>query len=224
MSALRTTLAVATALTLTLGLSVAGRARDPAPAQASSGADLYKRFGCYECHGYAGQGSQSTGATLAGRGFTVDHVISYTRKPKGVMPPYRAAVLSDADLARIATYIVGMPGPKPIAQIPALARLMASRQAAAIASGVKPGAAPAGERGGAIFAQHCASCHGARGEGGIGPGLLGEAGKRTLDQTVALILSPPPAMPKLAPNPIPTADLPAVAGFVRSLGAPAKLR
>ena len=73
------------------------------------------------------------------------------------------------------------------------------------------------EHGHALFSQYCSSCHGAAGEGSVGPALKGEASRRDLAQAIAFIKEPIAPMPKLYPTPLSEADVADVAAFVETL-------
>lgn len=68
-----------------------------------------------------------------------------------------------------------------------------------------------------IFAQNCSSCHGAQGQGGMGPGLVNEASRKNLRQAVSWIENPAPPMPKLYPSALSEQDVHDVAEYVESL-------
>lgn len=198
-------------LSLLLVAPTSGQSSEP---PAATGKALYDQFGCYACHGYVGAGGAMSGPALAGRGFDTKYVFDYVRAPKGVMPLYRKSVLSDAQLSRISEFVVRLPGARPAASVPELARLQANiaRPAPAIASPVGTSATAAK----AHFAGQCAACHGDAGEGGLAPPLRG--GKaRTADQIMAIVRNPPQGMPRLTPDPIPDTDLPALAKYVEGL-------
>ena len=95
-----------------------------APAQtrtgnAEKGKQLFIKDGCYQCHGYQGQGGVA-GARLAPRPIALVALIAYVRHPSGQMPPYTAKVLSDAELADIHAYLAAIPAPAPAKNIPLL--------------------------------------------------------------------------------------------------------
>jgi alcohol dehydrogenase (cytochrome c) len=70
----------------------------------------------------------------------------------------------------------------------------------------------------AIYAQNCAACHGAGGvEGGVGPSLRNEKGRKTAAQVEAWIKNPVPPMPKLFPAPLSEADVADVTAFIDTL-------
>jgi ubiquinol-cytochrome c reductase cytochrome c subunit len=110
--------------------SVAGQAQPPAqpgtktataPAgNADNGRKLFVSYGCYQCHGYEGQGSSATGPRLAGRLMPFAGFSMYVREPAGVMPPYAAAVVPDADLRHIYEFLRTRPAPPPVQSIPQL--------------------------------------------------------------------------------------------------------
>src|SRR3954452_12394575 len=89
------------------------------PAQnAGNGKQLYLKDGCYECHGYAGQGG--AGARIAPRVLAAAAFIAYVRHPAGAMPPYTSKVISDAELTDIRAFLESLPAPPPLKSIPLL--------------------------------------------------------------------------------------------------------
>jgi mono/diheme cytochrome c family protein len=91
-------------------------------ASAENGKTAYVAHGCWQCHGYEGQGSITTsaGRVIAGSQLPADAFAAYVRQPTGAMPPYSAAILSDADLADIYAYLEARPKPKASGDIPLL--------------------------------------------------------------------------------------------------------
>lgn len=81
----------------------------------------------------------------------------------------------------------------------------------------QPALAGDARHGTTIFAQNCAACHGASGQGGMGPPLKNEAARKNLAETESWIKKPAPPMPTLYPNPLSAKDVADVAAFVRSL-------
>lgn len=87
-------------------------------------------------------------------------------------------------------------------------------------SGVAQGATPpAGDaaHGKTLFAANCSACHGAKGEGGVGPKLQGEKSRKNVAGVVAQIKNPAPPMPKLYPSPLSEKDVNDLAAFVETL-------
>lgn len=76
---------------------------------------------------------------------------------------------------------------------------------------------PDAVRGATIFVQNCAACHGARGQGGVGPALIGESARKNFAQAVAWIKHPKPPMPALYPQTLTERDVRDVAAFVETL-------
>lgn len=85
---------------------------------AAHGKKLFLTVGCAECHGTVGQGG--VGPNLAAYPLPAAMIAAYIRDPAGVMPPYAASVLNNADVEDIAAYLKSIPAsPKP-GQIPEL--------------------------------------------------------------------------------------------------------
>lgn len=101
--------------------------RSSGPAAASvptgtvdEGQKLYASYGCYQCHGYEGQGSSATGPRLGPRPLPPASFSRYIRRPTGQMPPYTTKVVSDADLATIYAFLEARPAPPPVETVPQL--------------------------------------------------------------------------------------------------------
>jgi ubiquinol-cytochrome c reductase cytochrome c subunit len=88
---------------------------------AQAGKQLFVSDGCYECHGYVGQGgSASAGVRIGPPPISLAAVIAYIRQPSGGMPRYAKAVVSDQDVADIYAYLKTIPVPVPAKDIPLL--------------------------------------------------------------------------------------------------------
>ena len=93
----------------------------PSSANAENGQHLYISFGCYQCHGYEGQGSgQTGGARIGPPEIPYSGFVAYIRQPNGQMPPYTAKAASDAQLADIYAFLQSRPVPPPSKAIPLL--------------------------------------------------------------------------------------------------------
>jgi ubiquinol-cytochrome c reductase cytochrome c subunit len=101
--------------------SLAG-ANAAAAADADKGKIAFTKNGCWQCHGYEGQGSVATsnGRVIARTQLPLDAFKSFVRTTNGAMPPFRAAVLSDEDLDNIYAYLQSRPQPKAVSDIPLL--------------------------------------------------------------------------------------------------------
>ena len=86
---------------------------------AANGKKLFLRDGCYECHGYGGQGG-AAGARIATIGLNAQGLIRYVRAPAGAMPAYTDKVITDQELTDIHAYLQTMPKAKPAKDIPLL--------------------------------------------------------------------------------------------------------
>jgi len=90
------------------------------PGDGANGKRIFMRDGCYQCHGTVGQGGLA-GARLAQTKLSLAGFTAYVRNPPpGSMPPYRAKVMTDQELADIYAYVQSVPPPVPAADIPIL--------------------------------------------------------------------------------------------------------
>jgi len=82
-------------------------------ASAENGKTAFIHNGCWQCHDYNGQGSVATsnGKVIGRTQLPLDAFVSFVRTTNGQMPPYRAPVLSDADLGDIYAYLQSIPKP-----------------------------------------------------------------------------------------------------------------
>jgi ubiquinol-cytochrome c reductase cytochrome c subunit len=94
----------------------------PATAPAGSAANgkvLYGKIGCYQCHSEQGQGG-TQGPRLGPRPIAFQAFLRYVRSPRGEMPPYKAKVMSDKDVADVYAFLQALPPPPPLASLPLL--------------------------------------------------------------------------------------------------------
>lgn len=96
----------------------------PPAGSAQAGKDIYLRFGCYECHGYAGHGG--AGARLVPMSMPARSFAAYVRNPRQ-MPPYSAKLLTDAQLADVWAYIKSLPESPAAKSIPLLNQILSDR-------------------------------------------------------------------------------------------------
>jgi ubiquinol-cytochrome c reductase cytochrome c subunit len=103
-----------------------GFAQTPAPAtqpatagNAETGKKLFVSYGCWQCHGYEGQGG-AAGPRLAPRPLPFAGFSRYVRRPTNQMPPYTAKVVPDSDLEHIHAYLMSRPAPPAASSIPLL--------------------------------------------------------------------------------------------------------
>jgi mono/diheme cytochrome c family protein len=119
-------LVVSLALTGLAAAAVAGAAfaQNAAPQNTAPKGDpahgkkVYVADGCWQCHGYQGQGG--AGPKLAPTPLPYEAVFRQLRKPRGTMPVYTHVTTPDQDVADIYAYLASMPKAKTVAEIPAL--------------------------------------------------------------------------------------------------------
>jgi len=104
-------------LLLVLGLLIAPAAF--AAGSAEKGKAAFVKHGCWQCHGYVGQGGV-TGPRLAQTQLSAEALGAFVRNTRGGMPPYQKAILSDADIADIHAYLQSVPKPPDYKTIPLL--------------------------------------------------------------------------------------------------------
>jgi len=110
-----------------IGAGAAALIGTPAHAQngspagnAAHGKHLFAVDGCYECHGYQGEGGGGDGPKLAPDPLPYTFVLRQLRSPARNMPVYTSAVLSDSDVADIYAYLHSIPAAKSVDSIPLL--------------------------------------------------------------------------------------------------------
>ncbi|TMB36390.1 MAG: cytochrome c [Deltaproteobacteria bacterium] len=79
----------------------------------------YVRHGCWQCHGFDGQGSIA-GSKIAPNPLPFEAFSDFVRTTGGAMPPYQKAILSDEDLADIYAYLQSVPKARDPKTIPLL--------------------------------------------------------------------------------------------------------
>ena len=203
-------LAAVIAATLAAGAGMLSAQTTAPPGNAKHGQQVYDADGCYLCHNYQGQGTgsrkpgQNPGPNLAPAPIPYAAYIRQLRKPRVAMPPYDAKILSDQDAADIYAFFVSQPAAK-------------DPHGIAVLNVVNAGTAHDTPRGAVVYSANCASCHGAAGQGGVGPALKGESAHKDTATAAAFIKNPPGGMPKLYPGILSEGDVAAVATYVESL-------
>jgi mono/diheme cytochrome c family protein len=91
-------------------------------ASAENGKIAFVKHGCWQCHGFEGQGSVATsnGKALAPDPLPFETLSSFVRTTNGPMPPFSEAILSNEDLADIYAYLQSIPKPPDYKTIPLL--------------------------------------------------------------------------------------------------------
>jgi mono/diheme cytochrome c family protein len=93
----------------------------PASANSEKGQHFYTAFGCYECHGFQGQGSTQTGGPRLGPPqIPFSGFVAYVREPTSQMPPYSSKAVSETQLADIYVFLQSRSKAVPAKSIPLL--------------------------------------------------------------------------------------------------------
>jgi len=101
--------------------ALAAFAANPAAAagNAEKGKNAFVQHGCWQCHGFAGQGGV-TGPKLAPNPMPYEALANFVRTTNRAMPPYKEQVLPDADLQDIYAYLQSVPASPDPKSIPLL--------------------------------------------------------------------------------------------------------
>jgi len=93
-----------------------------AAGDAARGKMAFTKYGCWQCHGFEGQGSVATsnGKVLAHEPPPWEGFSAYVRSSNTGMPPYSEKILPDGDLEDIHAYLTSLPKPKDYKSIPLL--------------------------------------------------------------------------------------------------------
>jgi mono/diheme cytochrome c family protein len=87
-------------------------------ASAEKGKSEFVQHGCWQCHGYQGQGG--VGPKLAPNPIPFDTLSNFVRTTSRQMPPFSKQILSDEDLADIYAYLQSVPKSPDPGSIPLL--------------------------------------------------------------------------------------------------------
>ena len=85
------------------------------------GKQLFVKHGCWQCHGFVGQGGLA-GPALMPEVMPLEAMVNFVRNSNRAMPPYKEAILSDADMKEIHAYLVSLPKPADPKSVPLLNR------------------------------------------------------------------------------------------------------
>ena len=81
-------------------------AQDAGPqGSADAGKKLFTADGCYQCHGYAGQGAPGYAPRIAPKLLPYQAFLKQLRQPRADMPPYEMAIVSDQAVADIYAFL-----------------------------------------------------------------------------------------------------------------------
>jgi ubiquinol-cytochrome c reductase cytochrome c subunit len=108
-------------LALAMLFSVATAKPAKSTGDAVRGRQLFATIGCYQCHGYQGQGA-SIAPRLAPNPPPFEAFARELRRPRDRMPIYTAKVTSERDLMDMYAYLQSIPKAKTVAEIPLLSQ------------------------------------------------------------------------------------------------------
>ena len=90
-----------------IALPLAASAQEAPRGNADNGKRLFDTKACFACHGYVGQGSREGPRVAPPMPFPA--FVAQLREPRGIMPPYKEAILTDQEAADIVAYLAGLP-------------------------------------------------------------------------------------------------------------------
>jgi mono/diheme cytochrome c family protein len=90
-------------------------------ASADKGKVAFVKYGCWQCHGFQGQGGIA-GPKLAPDTIPSEAFVAFVRTTNRAMPPYSEAVLPNEDLADIHAFLQTVPKPPDLKGIPLLSQ------------------------------------------------------------------------------------------------------
>ena len=95
-----------------IGIGAAATQEDEAT---DRGKKDYVEMGCYQCHGYQGQGG--AGPRIAPKPLSLEVFTRLVRRPPNVMPAYSPQVLSDEKLKSMHEYLKSVPEPPEVSTL-----------------------------------------------------------------------------------------------------------
>ncbi len=103
---------------------ILGHAPAQAAGDAAKGKIAFTHYGCWQCHGFEGQGSPATsnGKVLAPDPLPWEGFSAFIRTSNTGMPPFSEKMLPNSDLEDIYAYLSSIPKPKDHKSIPLLSQ------------------------------------------------------------------------------------------------------
>ena len=95
-----------------------------AAGDAARGKVAFTKYGCWQCHGFEGEGSvaPSNGKVLAPDPLPWEGFSAFIRTSNTGMPPFSEKILPNGDLEDIYAYLSSIPKPKDAKSIPLLSQ------------------------------------------------------------------------------------------------------
>ena len=92
----------------------------PMAQDVAHGQALYTTYGCYQCHGFVGQGAGATGPRIAPNPIAYNRFEQQIFEPRDLMPRYPREYVSEQDVADMYAFLQTIPAALDPAQIPLL--------------------------------------------------------------------------------------------------------
>ena len=111
-----------TAIVIGLMLVAGNASAQSKPANAGDakrGEQHFLSDGCWQCHGYEGQGG-SAGLRIANTQHNEEQLIAFVHTTNGPMPPFSEKLVSNAELSDVYAYLQSRPKPADPDTIPLL--------------------------------------------------------------------------------------------------------
>ena len=108
------------------GASSAFAAAATPQGDATKGKANFDRVGCYQCHGFQGQGGREGKRIADPVPLAWPAFLGWVRTTSGDMPPYTTNVLSDAELIDIYAYLQSVPKAPDFKNIPLLNQMQST--------------------------------------------------------------------------------------------------
>ena len=107
-----------------LGFAPAFAQSDSPKGDAAKGKNLFVQHGCWQCHGFVGQGSvaSSGGKVLTRTELPFETFAAFVRSTNRSMPPFSEKILPNNDLADIYAYLQSVPKTADYKSIPLLSQ------------------------------------------------------------------------------------------------------
>jgi mono/diheme cytochrome c family protein len=174
-----------------------------------NGKKIFTAQRCFQCHGVAGQGGIAPGVAgprISPPPVSLPDFVALVREPRGQMPPYSAAQVSDAELAEVYAFLK----PKP------------SNQAEEKSAGGSSGGNL--QNGKALYINYgCYNCHGRYAQGSTATGPRLNPMQVSLDDLIKYVRHPSGEMPPYTAKVVSDGELADIFAFLKSLPAPPKV-
>ncbi len=182
----------------------------PAGDRIENGKRVFVAQGCNNCHGTNGQGGSAAGMAgprLSPPPQSLSAFVTQVREPRGEMPPYNVAKVSNADIEDVYTFL----------------KSNQSNSTNSSSAGTPATGNP--QHGKVLYADYgCYSCHGRHAEGSTATGPRLNPSPVPLETFIRYLRHPTGDMPPYTGKVASDADLANVFAFLQTLPAPPSLQ